>query len=155
MGASYFDRDTYKCEVLPYLIPETSARKKLVLPGSSLVPGSQELHPLLEMHPNQVSEVSWYSSDFILAFACLTSISWGLSELSRHRTGREKKNIVFCLEKPLCMKNEKDCVSDGEMDTVGCTCLTWGKEGLTLYITDQESGGLSLLNWRPQYMSGL
>lgn len=75
---------------MPDLVPESSARRRLVMPGSSLVPGSQELHPLLEMHTNQVSEVSWHSSDFISAFACLTVFSWGMTELSRPRTGEEK-----------------------------------------------------------------
>lgn len=35
------------------------------------------------------------------------------------------------------MKNEKGCVSDGEVDTVEMH-TPHQKEGLTLYITDQE-----------------
>lgn len=56
--ASYIDRDPYKCQTLPNLIPASSARRRRVLPASSVLPGSQELHPLLEMHPHQVPELS-------------------------------------------------------------------------------------------------
>lgn len=56
-GSSYIDRDSCKCQALIDLIPKSSPRRSLVLSESSLVPGSQELHPLLKMHPNLVSEV--------------------------------------------------------------------------------------------------
>lgn len=50
----------------------------------------------------------------------------------------------FCLEKPFCIKNEKGCVNDGEVDTVELP-TPHRKEGLSLYITDQERGVLPLL----------
>lgn len=118
-GASNVDRDPHKCQALLDLIPKSSARRSLVVSESSLLPGSQELHPLLKMHPNLVSEVLWHSSDFLSGFASPVFISCNTLFMKR---------VVWLMEKWILW---------------GCTCS--GKKGLTLWITDQQDGNLPLL----------